>query len=169
MPSEFYPPTETPQPVGVRSLKELIDLVSGRTIQTSSIEEESGRAEVLPFPFLGLVGQMDMKLSLLLSIINPAIGGVLLIGPRGTGKTTAVRSLLNLLPEVRRSACFYGCTEEDIDAGGIDAVCPNCAKKFALGTPLTKNDAVRLVELPLNSQLDDVIGSINDRSMNQGK
>ncbi|MRR32588.1 magnesium chelatase, partial [bacterium] len=51
-------------------------------------------AEALPFPFLALVGQYEMKLALLLNLINPAIGGVLLLGPRGTGKTTAVRGLL---------------------------------------------------------------------------
>jgi magnesium chelatase subunit I len=160
---ESPPPAESYNPVGVRSLRELIDLVSGRNIQTSQDQEDSGLAEILPFPFLGLVGQMEMKLALLLSLINPAIGGVLLIGPRGTGKTTAVRSLLNLLPEIKRSACFYGCTEEDIEAGGIDAVCPDCAKKYAEGHPLTRMDSVRLVELPLNAQLEDVIGSLDDR------
>ncbi|MCE1254466.1 MAG: ATP-binding protein [Anaerolineae bacterium] len=148
---------------GIRSLKELIDLVSGRTVSSHLPQEESGRAEALPFPFLGIVAQLEMKLALLLGIINPAIGGVLLIGPRGTGKTTAVRSLLNLLPDVKRSTCYYGCTEEDIEAGGIDAVCPECAQKYAEGLPLTKNDPVRLVELPLNAQLPDVIGSIDDQ------
>ena len=59
---------------------------------------------------------MEMKLALTLSLINPNIGGVLLIGPRGTGKTTAVRSLLDLLPEVRRSKCVYGCMPEDIES-----------------------------------------------------
>jgi magnesium chelatase subunit I len=51
-----------------------------------------GIAEHLPFPFLAIVGQLEMRTALLLSVINPAIGGVLLIGPRGTGKTTCVRS-----------------------------------------------------------------------------
>jgi magnesium chelatase subunit I len=160
--SEPVSAAESYNPVGVRSLRELIDLVSGRNIQTDQAQEDSVLAEVLPFPFLGLVGQMEMKLALLLSLINPAIGGVLLIGPRGTGKTTAVRSLLNLLPEINRSACFYGCTEEDVVAGGMDAVCPDCARKFAEGTPLTQTDSVRLVELPLNARLEDVIGSIDD-------
>ena len=157
-------PAENYNPVGVRSLRELIDLVSGRNIQPAQGQEDSGLAEVLPFPFLGLVGQVEMKLALLLTLVNPAIGGVLLIGPRGTGKTTAVRSLLNLLPEVKRSSCFYGCTEVDVEAGGMDAVCPDCAKKFAEGIPLTKIDAVRLVELPLNARLEDVIGSLDERN-----
>lgn len=51
-----------------------------------------GRAETEPFPFLAIVGQVEMKLALTLSLINPEVGGVLLIGPRGTAKTTG-RSL----------------------------------------------------------------------------
>lgn len=149
---------------GIRSLRELMDLVSGRSLVSSLPQEDSQLAENLPFPFLAIVGQLEMKLALLLAIINPAVGGVLLIGPRGTGKTTAVRSLLDILPEINRSACYYGCTEEDIQAGGMDAVCPDCARKFAEGVPLTKVDAVRLVELPNNAQLEDVIGSVDDRA-----
>jgi len=152
-------------PASVRSLRELIDLVSGRNLKTNDIQEESGIAEVLPFPFLGLVGQTEMKLALLLSIVNPAIGGVLLIGPRGTGKTTAVRSLIDLLPEVQRSACFYGCMPEDIENGGFEAVCPDCARKYAEGKSLTITDRVRLAELPLNAKIEDVIGGIDERAV----
>jgi Tfp pilus assembly pilus retraction ATPase PilT len=82
--------------VKVSSLKELIDRVSGRGFLWPEHEGDSGLAESLPFPFLALVGQMEMKLALILSLVNPAVGGVLLIGPRGTGKTTAVRSLIDL-------------------------------------------------------------------------
>ncbi|MBA4398738.1 MAG: magnesium chelatase [Anaerolinea sp.] len=126
--------------------------------------EDSGLAEALPFPFLALVGQYEMKLALLLTLINPAIGGVLLIGPRGTGKTTAVRGLLDLLPPVERSACFYGCLPEDIESGGIDAVCPDCAQKYARGDSLTRTDRVKLIELPLNALLEDVVGGIDERA-----
>jgi len=149
----------------VRSLRELIDLVSGRNIKGSSSSGDSGIAEKTPFPFLALVGQLEMKLALLMALINPAIGGVLLIGPRGTGKTTTVRSLTDLLPEVERSKCFYGCVDEDIIAGGIDAVCPDCAKKFAEGIPLTSLDRVRLVELPLNTTINDVVGGLDERAL----
>ena len=107
---------------GVRSLRELIEIVSGRSLKEQMPAEDFGLAEALPYPFLALVGQYEMKLALLLTLINPAIGGVLLIGPRGTGKTTAVRGLLDLLPPVERSACFYGCLPEDIEYGGMDAV-----------------------------------------------
>jgi magnesium chelatase subunit I len=149
----------------VRTLRELIDRVTGRNIQLPREAEGSGVAEVLPFPFLALVGQREMKLALLLSLINPAVGGVLLIGPRGTGKTTAVRSLVDLLPMVPRSLCYYGCLPEDIEAGGVDAVCPDCAKKYAQGEVLASLDKVRLIELPLNARLEDVVGGLDERAV----
>jgi magnesium chelatase subunit I len=148
----------------VRSLKDLLDRVTGRGEYSPESPEDSGIAEILPFPFLAMVGQREMKLALLLSLINPAIGGVLLVGPRGTGKTTAVRSLIHLLPMVSRSLCYYGCLPEDIESAGIDSVCPDCARKYAEGKPLVKLDSVRLVELPLNSELDDVIGGLDERA-----
>ncbi len=154
---------ESPPPI--RSLRELIDRVSGRHLPLMEPGEDAGLAEVVPFPFLALVGQREMKLALILTLINPSIGGVLLIGPRGTGKTTAVRSLVELLPETPRSSCYYGCMPEDIEAGGIDAVCPDCARKYGLGEPLAVMDRVRLVELPLNARLEDVIGGLDERAV----
>lgn len=147
----------------IRSLRELVDYVAGKSLPPLTPEE--GRVtESVPFPYLAIVGQNEMKLALLLGLINPNIGGILLIGPRGTAKTTAVRSLLNLLPMVDRSNCPYGCLPEDIEVGGIDAVCPDCAKKFGEGIPLTSLDQVRLIELPLNARLEDVVGGIDERA-----
>lgn len=154
----------SPDQPPIRSLKELIDRVSGRAFQPPEGEEDAGIAEIVPFPFLALVGQREMKLTLLLSLINPSVGGVLLIGPRGTGKSTAVRSLVDLLPETPRSTCFYGCLPEDVEEGGIDAVCPNCAERYARGEPLAVMDRVRLVELPLNARLEDVVGGLDERA-----
>lgn len=151
-----------------RSLRELVDHVSGKAIPPVSAEE-AGLAEALPFPFLAIVGQREMKLALLLGLINPAIGGILLVGPRGTAKTTAVRSLLDLLPKVERSLCHYGCLLEDVEAGGMDAVCPDCARKFAEGQPLTALDRVRLIELPLNARLEDVVGGIDPHISGAGE
>ena len=147
-----------------RSLKDLIEHISGKKYQASQDQQDSGLAEVLPFPFLAMVGQADMKYALLLALINPAIGGVLLIGPRGTGKTTAIRGLVDLLPEIPRSLCYYGCLPEDIETGGIDAICPNCAKKYALGEPLAVMDKIHLVELPLNARIEDVVGVVDDNA-----
>lgn len=125
--------------------------------------EDAGLAEHLPFPFLALVGQVEMRMALLLSVINPNVGGVLLIGPRGTGKTTAVRGLGHLLPHVEVSRCYYGCMPEDWETEGSDGVCPDCAAKIAEGEPITRMDPVRLIELPLNARLEDVVGGIDER------
>jgi len=146
----------------IRSLKDLVEYSSGKEIQEPQAQQDSGLVEILPFPFLALVGQIEMKYALLLALINPAIGGVLLIGPRGTGKTTAIRGLVDLVPEIPRSLCYYGCLPEDIETGGIDAVCPNCAKKYGMGEPLAVMDKIRLVELPLNARLEDVVGVADD-------
>jgi magnesium chelatase subunit I len=145
------------------SLMRLVEQVSAASIMSAPLPEDRGLAESLPFPFLALVGQIEMKTALVLGLINPVLGGILLIGPRGTGKTTAVRSLVDLLPDVQRSTCPYGCLPEDVETGGIDAVCPDCAVKYGQGEPLTRPDRVRLIELPLNARIEDVVGGISER------
>ncbi len=148
----------------VSSLQELLERASGVRALVDHELEDAGLAESIPFPFLALVGQQQMKLSLLLSLLNPNLGGVLLIGPRGTGKSTAVRSLADLLPDVKRSLCYYGCLEEDLETGGMDAVCPDCVKKYGEGDTLSRLENVRLVELPLNATLEDVVGGLDPRA-----
>jgi magnesium chelatase subunit I len=143
----------------------LLEQASSKRIFAAPKPDDMGLAERLPFPFLALVGQNEMKTALLLSVINPNVQGVLLIGPRGTGKTTAARSLPDLLPEVDRSRCMYGCLPEDIIAQGMDAVCPDCAKRFGEGESLTYKDRVEFIELPLNAKLEDVIGGLDDRAV----
>jgi magnesium chelatase subunit I len=136
---------------------------AGATPLLTSPKPDTGLAEHLPFPFLALVGQTEMRLALLLAAINPNIGGVLLIGPRGTGKTTAVRALTDLLPDVEVSTCDEGCMPEDYERDGEAGVCTNCAAKIARGEPITRWAPVRMVELPLNARLEDVVGGINER------
>lgn len=148
----------------IRGITHLLEVASSRRFLAAVEPGDRGLAESLPFPFLAFVGEGEMKLALLLAIINPAVGGVLLLGPRGTGKTTAVRSLAPLLPSVPRSLCPYGCLPEDIETGGMDAVCPDCARKYGLGEPLTFSDRMKLMELPLNAQLPDVIGGLDERA-----
>jgi magnesium chelatase subunit I len=124
---------------------------------------DRGLADEVRFPFLALVSQAEMKLALVLTLINPAAGGVLLVGPRGTGKTTAVRGLVDLLPQVQRSTCPNGCEPQAAEIEGMDGVCPLCAAKLVRGEPITAPDRMRLVELPLNARLDDVVGGIDER------
>jgi len=151
-------------PSSIRSIRDLIDQVTGRNLGDLTSEGDVGLAEHWPYPFLALVGQSDMKLGLLLNLINPVIGGVLLVGPRGTGKTTAVRSLIDLMPSINVSGCYYGCLEEDLETGGPDSICPNCVEKLANGEKLSSVRPARLVELPLNAKLDDVLGTVDQRA-----
>jgi magnesium chelatase subunit I len=156
-----------PQPAPsdrVGTLTELLERTTSKRFLDAAPPEDLGLADSTVYPFLALVGQREMKLALLLALINPRVGGVLLIGPRGTGKTTAVRSLSDLTPPVPRSLCPYGCLPEDVMTGGIDSICPDCARRFASNDPLTYEDRVRLIELPLNARLEDVVGGLDERA-----
>ena len=110
------------------------------------------------FPFAALVAQDELKLALLLAVINPAVGGVLIEGPYGVGKTTAVRGLVELLPPVSHPVCERGCTEDD-PAGQ----CIECRERVLKGEPLAVTEPMRLVELPLTARLEDVVGGISER------
>lgn len=147
----------------IRSIRDLIDRVTGRNLNDLDTGD-AGFAEHWPFPFLAIIGQKEMKLGLLLTLINPNIGGVLLVGPRGTGKTTSVRSLIDLMPYVYESNCYYGCIEDDVMAGGLESLCPNCVEKYEKGEPLSTLRPAKLVDLPLNAKLEDVLGSVDERS-----
>jgi len=127
------------------------------------VEGATVTADIKHYPFLAIVGQEEMKMALILAMLNPMVGGVLLIGPRGTGKTTAVRGLVELMPPARRSRCPYGCEPEAADTWGMDAICPDCAQKLARGEDIMDFDRMRLIELPLNARLEDVVGGIDER------
>lgn len=119
-------------------------------------------AEVISYPFLAVVGQEEMKTALILAAINPRVMGVLLLGPRGTGKTTAARGLVDLLPPVPRSMCPQGC-EPRLAAISKEYICPDCAAKLDAGEEITYSAPMQVFELPLNATMDDVLGGPNPR------
>jgi magnesium chelatase subunit I len=110
------------------------------------------------FPFTAIVGQDSMKQALVLNAINPSIGGVLIRGEKGTAKSTAVRALARLLPELDVVAdCKYGCPPEDSDMQCID-----CTQRVAAGEDLPRGTRrMRVVELPINASEDRVVGAID--------
>ncbi len=155
-------PSAGPEPeliTSVRSLQDLIDRALGRAAEPSA-QEDAGLAEVVPFPFLALVGQREMRLALLLAVVHPGLGSVLLIGPPGTGKSTAARGVAEILPPVPRSLCYYGCLPEDIVRGGLEAVCSDCARKYQAGQPLAVEDRARFIELPPTVSPDTLFGAL---------
>lgn len=105
------------------------------------------------YPFSAIVGQEQMKLALLLNLIDPALGGVLIRGEKGTAKSTAVRGLTDLLDEVQVSeGCPFHCRP------GYGELCQSCREKRELRTvPYTR----RVVELPVGATEDRVAGSLS--------
>lgn len=99
-----------------------------------------------------------MKTALIINAINPSVGGVLIKGERGTGKSTAVRALADLLPEIEVSAgCRFSCSPRE-----PNRMCEECAEGLAgEGGLESATRKVRLVDLPLNASEDRVVGTID--------
>ena len=109
------------------------------------------------FPFSAIVGQSLLKRSLILNAVDGSIGGVLIFGQRGTAKSTAVRALADLLPEQDYvDGCPYGCDPND-----EASMCQSCLEKLKDGTLRTVRQRMRVVELPVSSTEDKVIGSLD--------
>ena len=109
------------------------------------------------YPFTAIVGQEKMKLALVANAISPNIAGVLIRGERGTGKSTAVRALARLLPEHRVvEGCHFG---DDPDEP--EHFCVDCRERAAIGPLPVSTRPMRVVELPINSSEDRVVGSID--------
>lgn len=110
------------------------------------------------YPFTAIVGQEDMKLSLILNVINPALGGVLIKGEKGTAKSTAVRALAELLPAMPAvQGCQFHCDPED-----PSLLCDECSRKLTHKEQLPRETVkMKVVELPVSATEDRVVGTLD--------
>jgi magnesium chelatase subunit I len=115
------------------------------------------------YPFTAIVGQDKMKLALILNIINPTLSGVLIRGEKGTAKSTAVRALAEILPEI---GVVKDCPFQHNPFGKHD-VCRECAKEECRNTILSGrepekiNRGIKVIELPVGATEDRVVGTMD--------
>ena len=112
----------------------------------------------IEYPFTAIVGQEKMKKALMLNAINFNIGGVLIRGQKGTAKSTAVRALANLLPEISVvDGCLFNC-----DPDNEKSLCDDCSQKLKKegGLPVIKRK-MKVVNLPLGATEDRVTGTLD--------
>lgn len=109
------------------------------------------------FPFTAIVGQEKAKLALLCNAVNPAIGGVLLSGDKGTGKSTMVRALADVLPEIEVvKGCPFNCNpHNELE------MCDACREKARRGEIEIERRRMRVVDLPLSVSVDRLVGTID--------
>ena len=113
-----------------------------------------------PFPFAAIVGQEDMKRAMILTAIDPKIGGVLVFGDRGTGKSTAVRALAALLPPIE---AVVGCPVN----AARRADCPDWAD---VTSKKTESRPTPVIDLPLGATEDRVVGALDiERALTRGE
>ncbi len=119
------------------------------------------------YPFSAIVGQEKMKLALILNAIQPAIGGVLIRGEKGTAKSTAVRALAAVLPELKVVAdCPFSCPPDQ-----LEAMCASCRARFEQGESLPAVlRRMRVVDLPINASEDRVVGTLDlEHALREGR
>ncbi len=111
----------------------------------------------IPYPFTAIVGQDRMKKALILNAINPKIGGVLIRGEKGTAKSTAVRALAGLLPEMEVvEGCVFSCNPHN-----KNEMCEDCLKKLSYGKLNTAMQKMRVVDLPVSTTEDRAVGTLD--------
>lgn len=110
------------------------------------------------FPFTAIVGQEEMKLALILNVIDPKIGGVMIMGDRGTGKTTTIRALVDLLPEIE----VVENDDYNSDPNNLELMSEEVREKFINNEKITsKKIKTPMIDLPLGATEDRVCGTID--------
>lgn len=118
------------------------------------------------FPFAAVIGQAEMKLALLLNVIDPRIGGVMIMGDRGTGKSTTIRALADLLPAITVvQGDPYNSSPNDPDLQSTEI-----RQKIDQGeNPPTEKAQVPMVDLPLGATEDRLCGTIDiEKALSEG-
>ncbi len=118
------------------------------------------------FPFTAVIGQEEMKLALLLNVIDPRIGGVMIMGDRGTGKSTTIRALADLLPAIKVvKGDPYNSSPDDPDLQSQEVL-----EKIEVGNNLELDDKqVPMVDLPLGATEDRLCGTIDiEKALSEG-
>jgi magnesium chelatase subunit I len=117
------------------------------------------------YPFTAIIGQEVLKRALILNVVNPKVGGVLIRGEKGTGKSIAVRAMADILPPIEVvEGCKYNC-----DPHKPDKFCNDCKALQEKGEVKAVKSPTKIVNLPLNITEDRLVGSIDiERILNEG-
>jgi magnesium chelatase subunit I len=136
------------------------------TIQTIMADIKAPEQARPVFPFTAIVGQEEMKLALILNVIDPKIGGVMIMGDRGTGKSTTVRALVDLLPEIEVVAD----DPFNSDPADPELMSQETRERAERGEPLkTTTRKIAMVDLPLGATEDRVCGTIDiEKALTEG-
>ncbi len=128
--------------------------------------QSTASARRVVFPFTAIVGQEEMKLALLLNVIDPKIGGVMIMGDRGTGKSTTIRALADLLPEITVVANDPFSSDPNDPDVMSDEVRQQVDQGLEIPVELKK---VQMVDLPLGATEDRVCGTIDiEKALSEG-
>ncbi|MBP1908012.1 ATP-binding protein [Methanolobus bombayensis] len=129
------------------------------------IARQATKTERVLYPIAAIVGQEKMLRALILNTINPSIGGVLIRGQKGTAKSTAVRGLAEILPEIEMvEGCKFNCDPKD-----PEKFCWECQEKKRKGTMNIGKRSMRVVDLPVGATEDRVVGSLDiEKAVRQG-
>ncbi len=146
-------------------IKEIPRRSEPKKISFDDIEKMDSRTKRVMYSISAIVGQEIMLRALILNAINPSIGGVLIRGQKGTAKSTAVRGLAEILPEIEIiEGCKFNC-----DPADPDKFCWECRDKRKRGSLKVKKRPMKVVDLPVGATEDRVVGSLNiEKAVKEG-